>query len=322
MELPAALRQAIDKALEGAAASELARDVARLSGAYRRAERPAGYHVADKGAALAYIAARLPATYAAAYAAFAAAAGRLPDFAPHTLLDIGAGPGTALWAAAGLWPSLVRADLVEGSAAMRAAGAELAAGLAIPPVWHGADIGRALPALTTADLVTAAYVLNEMSPASIGGLIDRLWALTAGLIVVVEPGTPAGYGRMLEVRERLISAGAHLVAPCPHAGACPLKSPDWCHFSRRVARSRLHRVAKGGDVPWEDERFTYIAASRTPVPASPPRVIAPANRASGHLALKLCMPSGEMAVRTLSRRDGEVYRQAKRLGWGDTAGGS
>ncbi|TIU19787.1 MAG: methyltransferase type 11, partial [Mesorhizobium sp.] len=91
-----------------------------------------------------------------------------------------------------------------------------------------------------------------------------LWRLTSDTLLIVEPGTPAGWQRVLAVRSQLIEAGAHVSAPCPHEAPCPLVPPDWCHFSRRVARSRLHRLAKEADVPWEDEKFIYLAASRQP----------------------------------------------------------
>ena len=83
------------------------------------------------------------------------------------------------------------------------------------------------------------------------------------MLIAVEPGNPAGWSRILQVRERLIALGAHIAAPCPHAFACPVVAPDWCH-SRRVARSRMHRRIKFADVPWEDEKFIYLAASREP----------------------------------------------------------
>ncbi|WP_275945279.1 small ribosomal subunit Rsm22 family protein, partial [Brucella melitensis] len=33
-------------------------------------------------------------------------------------------------------------------------------------------------------------------------------------------------------------------------------------FSQRVARSRIHRMTKDAEVPWEDEKFVYLAAVR------------------------------------------------------------
>lgn len=322
MELPPALRQAVDKALEGVPAAQLTRETARLSALYRNDQRAAGFHVSNDSAARAYLAARLPATYAAARSALAAVEERAPDFAPQSLIDLGAGPGTVLWAAADAWPSIARADLVEGSTAMRAAGAALTEHAGVASIaWHALDVARDIPRLEPADLVTVGYVLNELTPDTADALVDEAWRLTRDTVVVIEPGTPAGYGRILRVRSRLIAAGAHILAPCPHAQACPLSPPDWCHFSQRVARSRQHRAAKGAEVPWEDERFIFLAASRQPPTPSPARVIAPVQRASGHLTLRLCTPSGEAASRALSRRDGDTYCQARRTDWGDTFAG-
>jgi len=149
-------------------------------------------------------------------------------------------------------------------------------------------------------------------------LIDRLWALTGDMLVIVEPGTPAGWQRILAVRTRLLTQGAHLIAPCPHREPCPLTEPDWCHFARRVARSRLHRLAKGGDVPWEDEKFIFIAASRHPArAAAAARVLAPPQTASGRVRLKLCEADGNLRDQSLTRRDGNAFKVARRLDWGD-----
>ncbi|TGU34238.1 methyltransferase type 11, partial [bacterium M00.F.Ca.ET.152.01.1.1] len=98
--------------------------------------------------------------------------------------------------------------------------------------------------------------------------------------------------------------GAHVSAPCPHDAPCPLKPPDWCHFSRRVARSRLHRLAKEADVPWEDEKYIYLAASRHQAAVRAARVIAPPKGGSGKAVLKLCRPTGSAGERLFSKRDG------------------
>jgi ribosomal protein RSM22 (predicted rRNA methylase) len=168
-------------------------------------------------------------------------------------------------------------------------------------------------------MVTLSYVLDELAPEALAPLIDRLWALTKGTLLIVEPGTPAGWSRILAARGRLAAAGAHLLAPCPHAGPCPLSPPDWCHFARRVARSRLHRLAKGGDVPWEDEKYIFIAAARQPGALPAARVLAPPRAGKGVVKLKLCDREGKVAERTVTKREGEAYRIARRLDWGDAA---
>jgi ribosomal protein RSM22 (predicted rRNA methylase) len=318
MQLPAPLRAAVNRALEGVSASELSQVAAALSQRYRAEIRDGTSHLADGPAALAYIGARMPATYAAVRRCFAAVAEACPGFAPSTALDAGAGPGTALWAAADCWPALADAVLIESSTAIRNLGEKLfAGGEPTRMSWHTADLTAGLPDLTPRDLVTLAYVLNELSSGARDKLIDRLWQLTAGVLVIVEPGTPAGWRRILSARARLLAAGAFMVAPCPHAHACPLAEPDWCHFAERVERTRLHRTLKQADVPWEDEKFTYVAAARQAAPLSGSRVIAPPRTATGRVMLKLCQPDGVANERLVTRREGAAFEAARRCNWGD-----
>jgi ribosomal protein RSM22 (predicted rRNA methylase) len=318
MELPSFLRQRVDRMLEGVPIAELRHSAELLSRRYRAETRDGKLHLADELAVKAYLATRLPATYAAIRAAMGGVSEALPEFGPKALLDVGAGPGSALWAAADCWPGLEDAALVEASTAVREAGAQLMSDAPLPHAqWIAADLAGAFPELSAADLVTIAYVLDELPPAAIGPLVERLWELTAGVLLIVEPGTPAGWDRILEARRQLVELGARLVAPCPHEAPCPLKAPDWCHFARRVARSRLHRLAKSGDVPWEDEKFIYLTASRMPAAVPGSRVLAPPRSTTGRVTLKLCHSDGTASELAMSKREGSAYKQARRLDWGD-----
>src|SRR6202011_5124470 len=109
-------------------------------------------------------------------------------------------------------------DLAGGSARLREAKYQRGAARA------------ALIATEPADLVVASYMIGEIDDAERRALADAMWAKTRGTLLIVEPGTPAGYGRIIAVRAQLIAAGAHVAAPCPHDRQCPLISPDWCHF--------------------------------------------------------------------------------------------
>jgi len=319
MELPPLLRQAMDRALEGVALADLATAAAALSRRYREEHHDGRLLITSRRDALAYVAVRLPATYAAVRASFDAIAEARADFAPRTMLDIGAGPATALWAAADCWPALADALLVEASPVLRTCGEELAAEAELPHMtWHIANVASDALDSAPRDLVTLAYVLNELAPSARRLALERLWRLTADTLVIVEPGTPAGWQRILAARRQLIESSAHVIAPCPHAHECPLQPPDWCHFARRVARSRLHRQAKSADVPWEDEKFTYVAVSRRPAPAAGARVIARPRKASGRVTLKLCRPDGSTGEQLLSRRDGDLFKRASRSDWGSS----
>ena len=222
-----------------------------------------------------------------------------------------------------LWPDLEQAVLLEASAAGAQGRRDACRRRDQPPASTGlpATSPSTWTARQPADLVSAAYVLDEIAPASLPKLVDRLWQLTADTLLIVEPGTPAGWRRILAVREQLIAAGAHLLAPCPHAAPCPLVAPDWCHFARRVARSRLHRLAKDAEVPWEDEKFIYVAASRQPAPARRQRVLAPPKSGSGKVLLtSFASRTATSDEQLFTKRDGASFKAARRVGLGRDAG--
>jgi ribosomal protein RSM22 (predicted rRNA methylase) len=281
-------------------------------------ERPG--HVHDPRTAAAYAATRAPATFAAAGKAMLEGARRLPDFAPRTLLDLGAGTGAAAWAAHGIWPSLADLTLVDREASMVALGRRLAAGedssspLATA-AWQTAPIAGAR--LDPVDLVSIAYVLGELPAAQMTALIESAWAATRGALVIVEPGSPAGFARILAARSILIASGAAIAAPCPGTLPCPVAGADWCHFLVRLERSRLHQRTKAATLAWEDEPFSYVIASRLPAEPAPRVVLGRPRHRPGRVELRVCAPDGAIVERTLSRRDGRAFRAAKDLAWGD-----
>jgi ribosomal protein RSM22 (predicted rRNA methylase) len=318
MELPPLLRAGVDQILRGVPTADIRKAAELLSQRYRGEVRDGRFHLSEDIATRAYLATRLPATYAAIRASLSAIADLRHDWTPQTLLDVGSGPGSAYWAAYDQWPSIEHATMIEACDPIRRMGEELAqhAGQR-RTAWIAADIQGALPALESADLVTLSYVLGELAPDAINPLIERLWTLSPDTLLVVEPGTPAGWQRILLVRDRMIALGAHIIAPCPHAERCPLVAPDWCHFSRRVARSRVHRLAKDADVPWEDEKFIYLAASCAAIEQPAARVLARPRVASGAVRLKLCCNTGQVEERLVTKRQGDDYKVARRADWGD-----
>jgi ribosomal protein RSM22 (predicted rRNA methylase) len=259
---------------------------------------------------LAYLVTRAPATYAATRAVFARMMEAMPGFDPLSLLDIGAGPGTAAWAARDAWPSLGAMTLIEPNAMFRG----LAARLLPEAEIVAGDLGMIKP---RADLVAASYVLAELPEKAAAGTARDLWAAAAQMLVLVEPGTPAGFVRIRAARAALIEAGGHVVAPCTHDNACPMSGSDWCHFSERLQRSRDHMIAKGARVPFEDERYAYVAVSRTPV-ARPAiaRIIKPVIDNKPGISLPLCDASG-LRDQFIARRDKDAYRTARKKQWGD-----
>ena len=103
-DLPAELKAALDGKLRGFSRSDAAGRAASISKTYR--DGGGSGAIRSEADALAYALARMPATYAAVTASLNALVEIRPDFAPTSLLDVGAGPGTATWAAAEAFPSL------------------------------------------------------------------------------------------------------------------------------------------------------------------------------------------------------------------------
>jgi ribosomal protein RSM22 (predicted rRNA methylase) len=259
----------------------------------------------------------MPATYAACSRALAAAADRLPGFHPRRLLDVGAGTGAASWAATAVWPSLAELRLVDREPAAVALGKRIAAaatGSLVGAAWSVADLSRDMH--ERADLVVGAYVLGELRPAESAAAIERLWASTDGVLILVEPGSRAGFGRIRVARAALIEAGGHVAAPCPGDEACPIADPAWCHFLARLDRSPLQRGAKAADRSWEDEPFSYVAVSRVVAAAEPRVVLGRPRQRPGVVELRVCV-DGRIEHRTLSRRDGSAWKAARDLAWGD-----
>ena len=267
---------------------------------------------------MAYALARMPATYAAVSACLNALSEIKPDFAPRSLLDAGAGPGTASWAAAEALPSLNDFVLIDANDALRALALDLGREshrLQTMDYQRG-EVLTALATAAQADFVVASYMIGEIADTKQAELAELLWSRTRDTLLVVEPGTPAGYARIISLRARLIALGAHVAAPCPHDGKCPLERPDWCHFTQRLPRLRAHKQLKGADLPFEDEKFSYVALTRSPPSWRPSRLLAQPIVGKAAISMKLCTASG-ISNAVVPRRDKTSYQRFKKISWGD-----
>lgn len=334
-----ALRAALAGLLDGLPPSQAAQAVDRLIANYRGTTPTDAPLLRDRSDVAAYAAYRMPATFEAVRAALEALADAAPYWEPASQLDVGGGTGAAVWAAEAVWeqrPGTPRTTTVlDWAAPALDLGKELAAGSpAVGPrtaEWRRARIGGALK-LAEADLVTVSYVLKELTERDRAALVDET-ARAGQAVVIVEPGTPDGYLRIIEARDQLIAAGLRVVAPCPHSGRCPIEQgTDWCHFAARVSRSSLHRQVKGGSLPYEDEKFSYVAAVRFDAPPAealraqaplvdalpvPARVIRKPQIRKGQVLLDLCTVDDGLLRTIVAKRQGPLYRAARDTAWGD-----
>ncbi|WP_299530705.1 small ribosomal subunit Rsm22 family protein [uncultured Streptomyces sp.] len=315
-----ALRTALAGLLDGLPPKQAAQAVDRLIASYRGTTPTDAPVLRDRSDVAAYAAYRMPATFEAVRAALGAFRDAAPGWTPATHTDVGGGTGAASWAVAGAWDGAAATTVLDWAAPALETGRELAAASGLPGLrearWQRTRIGDGT-ALDPVDLVTVSYVLKELPERARTELADAA-AAAAQAVVVVEPGTPDGYARIIEARDRLVAAGMTVAAPCPHSGACPIEpGADWCHFSARVSRSSLHRQVKGGSLSHEDEKFAYVAATRFPVVPVAARVTRRPQIRKGQVLLELCTRDEGLARATVTKRHGERYRAARDTDWGD-----
>jgi ribosomal protein RSM22 (predicted rRNA methylase) len=170
------------------------------------------------------------------------------------------------------------------------------------------------------DLVVISYTLGELPQPAAEAVLRKAWNCANKFLVVIEPGTRRGFAAINVARSTLIANAANIIAPCPHHFACPMAaSGDWCHFAQRVERTSLHRQLKGGDLGYEDEKFSYLIAGKgDDVPPMGARIVRHPRKHGGHVKLVLCTSEGQIENRTVTRSSKEAYKRARKAEWGDS----
>lgn len=316
MEFPAELRGEVERLLSEENTDSLARAAGGISARYRENNGSGKRLVSSRRDILAYSAVRMPATFGAVSRSLELALECLGDDEFQTVLDIGAGTGAATHAAAlsAECGSSTSFTCIEREPEMISVGRQLTEFCGIPAVWKQGDITSGFD--DRAELVLCSYCLNELTESARKKAVERLWESTQRLLLIVEPGTPEGYSRIISAREQLIALGAHIAAPCPHEKACPLEPGDWCHFTVRVARSRLHKQLKGVEVPYEDEKFCFLAVSREETSPCAARVLRHPRIDSGRVTLRLCTPDG--AEERMVTKKSPQFKAARKSDAGDS----
>ncbi len=318
MELPSELQIALAEQLIGSSQSQIIDAAESISLRYRT-RSPSKQYIRNRSEALAYAIARMPATFGTVYKAlgYSLEFMDVPRTSSVSLLDIGAGTGAASWAASEFL-SLDSVICIEYVDFMRQLGETMmrhSEGRLKNANWKNLNIVSE-PIDDQAEYVIASYVLNELETGAQLQVAEKLWRVTKTMLLFVEPGTPEGYMVLKRIRQRFLELGAHIIAPCPHEYACPLSEKDWCHFTCRIQRNRLHKIAKGGDAPYEDEKFSYLALSKEKTSTNGVRILRHPYIGKGHVKLELCTKTG-LLQKTFTKRDGDQYKIAKKADCGD-----
>lgn len=319
MHLPEYLRQAIEAECTGISSAALRQATEQLSTKYRQTRTTALDLNLTPDLAAAYVATRFPATYAAIERVFDELDRSRISANVATMLDIGSGPATAGLVALSRYDQLSAVTMIEKKRRFVDMGQRmLAAGFgdrSIKAHWI-CDDARDVVDLPEADLVVCAFTLNELTSDEAFRVARRAFEAARQALVIIEPGTPTGFGLVRTLREELIARGGTIVAPCPHDHECPIVDPDWCHFAARFERSSLHRRVKGGELAFEDEKFSYVVIARTRSKPAQARILRHPEKRTGRVSMVVCADTGIVHV-PVFKRNRESYRRARKANWGD-----
>ncbi|OWZ05195.1 hypothetical protein PHMEG_00022761 [Phytophthora megakarya] len=292
---------------------------------------------------LAYLAYEMEATYACTHAVFTELQKRLPDFEPKSVLDFGAGPGTASWVAKDFYEKSVdKYRVVEPSQSMVDAAEVLLEGFPGLSVRRNiADLSRDIDAGNKYDLIVVNYVLSDITnDFERVATTSALWELLSenGCLVVVDRGSPWGSHHVRSARQFVLDSVAEdgdenesvrIVAPCPHHFECPAAGSTWCHFVQRSPV--VNRPREATTKRWHGQKgskFSYMIMQKTrkgsdeDEAANKKKPIARMLRgpllATRHVHLDLCTPEGKLERRSVTRGKAvrEVYRASRKAHWG------
>ena len=239
------------------------------------------------------------------------------EFEINTVLDVGAGTGTATWAT---FETLGIKEFLclEREDAMINVGKRL---MEKHPIlkqtkWKKFDIIRDEIDIKS-DIVIASYMINEIAKNDVERITEKLWDATNKVLLILEPGTPHGFSNIKHIRSIITKNGGSIIAPCTHENNCPLPDDDWCSFTCRVQRSKTQKKLKDGVSGFEDEKFSYIAFSKNQTNKTLNRILRHPMINKGYIEFKICTQDGIKNVK-LSKKDGEIYKLAKKKNAGES----
>lgn len=298
--------------------------------------------------AVAYLYCRMPYTYQVCKRILNELLFRMPEFKPKSVLDFGAGLGSAIWSAFHTYEGLItKYAAVEPNRDMRRLGKFLTSTINTEILWvesitmiPGAGIERG-----KFDIIFVSHVLQEIPTAKLRLMVlETLWNRLSneGVLIVVEPGSPKGFRFITDIRKWVIEKGredANIIAPCPHHNECPLANKDntWCHFSQlsyKFEKDVITKTQKEKTI--FNEKYTFLSIKKGKIPsiiykneqeAKTPeeksffweRIVRPIISKHKHRIVDLCTKRGKFERRIISKSHGGAggYKSIKKFNWGD-----
>lgn len=313
MDVPEELKENINKLLEKNQINKILEDAQNVSDRYRKNEGIGKRLLTKESEAVSYAISRMPATYAAVSSVLEQILDSYHE-SLTSIIDVGAGTGAAVWAINDRTKSN-DIKCLEREESMISIGKKLMKNTDLNDVkWDKFDILKD-DIKENGDVVISSYMINELPKEEREKAVKKMWNATNKLLVIIEPGTPAGFANILEIRNNILNLGGNIVAPCCCIGKCPIAKDDWCAFYTRIARSSIHRQTKNGTLGYEDEKFSYIVFSKVPVDNKGERILRHPQINSGYVKVKVCTSNG-IEEKTYSKKDKEIYKKVRKMNAG------
>ncbi len=316
MDLPIEIKRYIEYELNKISRNELQNNAKNISINYRLNEGEGKRLLKSEDEAVAYAISRMPATYGAVYNSLKHT---LEVYRPNikTMADIGAGTGAGSIAVNELL-NIEKIECFEREDAMLKIGKNIFdsyGDISKKANWNKFDICKD-EISEKYDLIVVSYMLNEISNDKKALIVEKLWNICNKMLLIVEPGTMQGYNNIIKAKKKLIEYGGKIVAPC-RSNECKLPKNDWCNFSCRVQRTKMHKELKEGNVPYEDEKYIYIAVTQDEInDTDKKRILRHPMIYTGFVKLKVCNKD-EIKEITITKRDKEKFKIARKSEAGD-----
>jgi ribosomal protein RSM22 (predicted rRNA methylase) len=327
LNLPEKITQSIEAILSQPENSQWLKRAEVLHTRYTEGKRhPQESFLKDSVDIAAYLGMRVPATFAQIAGALYQLKEAYPDFKVESVLDLGSGPGTAVWATKQVFPELQTATCIDNEGTLLTVGREIfnASGMEIDISWEPdslrSDFGSKNKKF---DLVIIGSVLNELTEEERIKVVSRAFTQCSGVLVIVEPGTPKG-AKIVEEAYKTFENKNFLVAP--YLENTFIEGDDhWIHFAQRFIRPEFQRrvrqqmrISSLMASDWEETKYSYIALSKyQPQKTAWGRLLAPIKKQKAWFDITVLTAKGIEKLQVF-KRDKEKYNLVRKLKWGDT----
>lgn len=322
-------REIIESLARGLNISDIKESFNKINNAYRgKKTLSSDLEIRSDKDAKAYALYRMPATYEVIKETLFRLKEQDESFIPKSILDIGSGTGASILAFDEFFEENMEITLVEEMPAMIEISKYLqnlileSSKIRINNI-KGNFLKYNFNPNIYFDLIISSYMVNELNEKELELFIEKINKLEYKYLILIVPGTPEHFRKLDKLRSLFLEKGLNIVAPCCFTGPCNVKDNNWCHFYKRIERTRLMKQIKGGELAYEDEKFSYLILSKEHFhkkKESKNRILRHPQQRKGLISFQLCSKEGIKEEIFTKSKNPSNFKELKDKIWGDSIG--